>query len=86
MAAPLRASRKPVENRVAVEAHLHQRGLSFVHVARHLVAHFRLEHVEYGEPQRDSGQRARVGRITGDDGLRERRLILQAHGAAAVQM
>jgi len=63
-----------------------QRDLGLVHVAGHLVAHFRLEHVEHGESQRDSGQRARVGAIAGDDGLGERRLILQAHGAAAVQM
>src|SRR5262249_15381777 len=55
------------EDGVAVEAHLHQRDLRFVDIARDLIADFRLEHVEDGEPQRDSGQWARVGGIAGDN-------------------
>src|SRR5262249_6589751 len=59
-------------------------------VAGSLGANFRLEHVEDGKPQRDSGQRARVGGIAGDDGLGERLRALgigspeQDHHAAAV--
>src|SRR5215831_3930620 len=75
---------------VTIEAHFHQRDLGLVDVRRHLITHLGLEHVKHGEPQRDSGQRARVGRITGDDGLGERLRALgvgspqQDHHAVAV--